>query len=628
MNSLVLEKLTRPHDVLSLSSDEREILAQEIREKIIETVSKNGGHLAPPLGTVELTIALHAAFDSPKDRLIWDVGHQAYPHKLLTGRHENFGTLRRKGGVSGFLRRDESPHDFFGAGHASTAIPAALGMATARDLKGEDYHVVAIVGDGALTGGLAYEGLNNTGHLGTRVVIVLNDNSMSISPNVGSMSTYLARLRSAPAFSRLKRDVKRVLRGIPVVGEQVLGAAGRLKEGIKYALVPGALFEELGITYLGPFDGHDTQLLIGIFERVREMTGPVLVHVVTQKGKGYALAEKEPGKWHGASPFDPQTGLGTGKGAPAKWQDVFGEIMVRLAAEDPRIVAITAAMADGTGLNAFAKTYPDRFFDVGIAEAHGVTFAGGLAANGIRPVVAIYSTFLQRAYDQIIHDISIQKLPVLFAMDRGGLVGEDGATHQGLYDLAYLRCIPGMTIAVPRDKENLELILRGGLQAPGPVAVRYPRGSASSAVGGRTKPFAWGTGEILREGSDGAILAVGTMVEAALQAADILAADGINLSVVDARFVKPLDRKLIQSVMAEHNFIFTAEEASAIGGFGDAILEAARDMGYEGQIKSFGVPDVFIEHGTRQENLEESGLTPSAMASAIGKLLVRGRHAS
>ena len=624
---MFLERLAAPHDVARFTPDERVKLAEELRKEIIRVVSVNGGHLAPPLGVIELTIALHAAFESPRDRIVWDIGHQAYAHKLLTGRAGAFSTLRRKGGLSGYLKRTESEHDAFGASHASTSIAAALGMAKARDLSGGKGHVVAVIGDGAMTGGLAYEALNNAGHLGTKIIIVLNDNSMSISPNVGSMSSYLARLRSAPAFSRLKKDVETVLRAIPVVGGSAVEAAARLKEGVKYALVEGAFFEELGIKYLGPFDGHDTEQLMRIFQRAKRLDGPVLIHTVTQKGRGYEPAEKNPGKWHGASPFDPETGNGTGKSS-VKWQDAFGEIVTELAGSDPAVVAITAAMADGTGLVRFAAAHPDRFFDVGIAEAYAVTFAGGLAASGMKPVVAIYSTFLQRAYDQVIHDIALQNLPVVFCMDRAGLVGEDGATAQGVYDIAYLRCVPNMTIAVPRDRENLAWLLEAALRSPGPVALRYPRGSALSLVGGRSRTTAWGQGEVLREGGAATILALGPMVETALQAADILAQRGLGVGVVDARFVKPLDEPLLGKVMKASPRIFTVEEAAVTGGFGDAVLEFAMSHGFAGKVATFGVPDLFIDHGTRLENLEDARLTPTALADAVGESLGRGLSAS
>ncbi len=626
----LLDQIKNPHDVSRLSADELTRLAQEIRQRIIEAVSQNGGHLAPPLGTVELTIALHAVFESPIDRIVWDVGHQAYAHKLLTGRAAAFGTLRRKGGLSGYLRRTESEHDWFGAGHASTSIAAAVGMAKARDLKGEHQHVVAVVGDGAMTGGLAYEALNNLGHLETPMIVVLNDNSMSISPNVGSMSRYLARLRAAPSFGRLKKAVQRTLRHLPLVGEPLVGVAGKLKEVIKLTLVPdqGAFFEELGVKYFGPFDGHDIPSLVAVFEMVKDTEVPVLVHVVTRKGKGYPFAEEEPGKWHGASPFDPSTGKGTGKKSPPKWQDAFGEILLRIAKEDPRVVAITAAMADGTGLNAFARELPARFFDVGIAEAYAVTFAGGLAASGMRPVAAIYSTFLQRAYDQIIHDIAIQQLPVLFCMDRAGLVGEDGATHQGLYDIAYLPCIPSMTVAVPRDQENLELLIRGALKTAGPVALRYPRGEALSQVGAEAHPFAWGSGEVLREGQGAAILAIGPMVSLALEAREILMTQGIQVTVADARFVKPLDEVLIQDLAARHSLLFTVEEGTAMGGFGSAVLELVEAKGLTCRVQLWGTPDRQIEHGSRQESLEEVGLTADRLSGAISQALGTARHVS
>ncbi len=626
----LLDQIKQPHDVSQLSADELERLAEEIRRRIIDAVSHNGGHLAPPLGTVELTIALHAVFESPQDRIIWDVGHQAYAHKLLTGRADAFPSIRRKGGLSGYLRRSESAHDFFGAGHASTAIAAGVGMAKARDLQGGHERVVAVVGDGAMTGGLAYEALNNLGHLETPMIVVLNDNSMSISPNVGSMSRYLARLRAAPSFGRLKKAVQRTLRHLPLVGAPLVGAAGKLKEAIKLTLVPdaGAFFEELGVKYFGPFDGHDIPSLVAVFELVKDTEVPVLVHVVTRKGKGYPFAEEEPGKWHGASPFDPSTGKGTGQKSPPKWQDAFGEILVRVAKEDPRVVAITAAMSDGTGLNAFARELPERFFDVGIAEAYAVTFAGGLATRGMRPVAAIYSTFLQRAYDQIIHDIAIQELPVLFCMDRAGLVGEDGATHQGLYDLAYLRCIPNMTIAVPRDRESLETLIRGALQVDGPVALRYPRGEAASQVGGAAQALPWGAGEVLREGQGVAILALGPMVELALEAREMLMTEGVQVTVADGRFVKPLDARLIRDLAGRHDLLFTVEEGTAMGGFGSAVLELVAAERLDCQVRIWGTPDRMIEHGSRQENLEEVGLTARALAQAISQALGSARHAS
>ncbi len=625
-----MEDLLKGRDIGQMSDAELRVLCSDVRREIIEVVSRVGGHLAPSLGAVEITVALHSVFHGAADKFIFDVGHQAYAHKLLTGRRDIFQTLRQRGGASGYLRRDESTRDHFGAGHASTAISAALGIAAARDLQHEDYVVAAVVGDGALTGGLAYEGLNNAGQLGADMIIVLNDNSMSISPNVGSMSRYLARLRAAPSFGRLKKAVQRTLRHLPLVGAPLVGAAGKLKEAIKLTLVPdaGAFFEELGVKYFGPFDGHDIPSLVAVFELVKDTEVPVLVHVVTRKGKGYPFAEEEPGKWHGASPFDPSTGKGTGQKSPPKWQDAFGEILVRVAKEDPRVVAITAAMSDGTGLNAFARELPERFFDVGIAEAYAVTFAGGLATRGMRPVAAIYSTFLQRAYDQIIHDIAIQELPVLFCMDRAGLVGEDGATHQGLYDLAYLRCIPNMTIAVPRDRESLETLIRGALQVDGPVALRYPRGEAASQVGGAAQALPWGAGEVLREGQGVAILALGPMVELALEAGEMLMTEGVQVTVADGRFVKPLDARLIRDLAGRHDLLFTVEEGTAMGGFGSAVLELVAAERLDCQVRIWGTPDRMIEHGSRQENLEEVGLTARALAQAISQALGSARHAS
>lgn len=602
-------------------------LCQELREEIIEVVSRQGGHLAPSLGSVEIVVALHAVFSSPEDRMVFDVGHQAYAHKLLTGRRDAFQGLRQKGGASGYLRRAESPRDPFGAGHASTAISAALGLAKARDLQGKKHSVVAVVGDGALTGGLAYEGLNNAGQLGTNLIIVLNDNSMSISPNVGAVSTYLTQIRSAPGFLRFKHDVEAALRSIPLVGRGAAEAAERMKDSVKHLLVPGQLFEELGVRYLGPIDGHDVAMLRYVLRHASELGGPVLVHAVTEKGHGYAPAAQDANKWHSTAPFEVETGQGKSqKKGGQSWSDVFGQIAVDLAKEDPRVVAITAAMADGTGLVPFRSTHPDRFFDVGIAEAHAVTFAAGLAADGIRPIAAIYSTFLQRAYDQVIHDVGVQGLPVLFCLDRAGLVGEDGATHQGLYDLAYLRAVPGYVVAAPRDEAELETMMRLALKHGGPCAVRYPRGSAPG-VQRTVKDFAIGQGEWLRSGSHGAILAVGTMVQTALDAARMLDQQGISLAVCDARFIKPIDRDMVLRASA-YPLVATVEEGTEHGGFGAAVTDELAKIGYTGRCLRFAVPDRYFEHASRAEQLEEAGLTAAQVADRLKMGLDVGQDAS
>ena len=612
----VLEGIERPADLKQLSLAQLEQLAGELREEIIGTVARTGGHLAPSLGVVELTIALHAVLGDPQDRIVWDVGHQSYAHKLLTGRREAFRTLRQAGGLSGFPSRDESPYDAFGTGHASTSISAALGIATARDLAGEHYAVAAVIGDGALTGGLAYEGLNNAGQRGSDLIVVLNDNSMSIAPNVGAMSAYLTRLRADPRYERLKADVESVLRAIPRIGGTVAKAAERLKDGLKHLVVPGTLFEELGFRYLGPLDGHRIPLLMEVLRDARRMGGPVLVHVITRKGQGFAPAEERPDTYHGTGPFDPQTGaVRAGGGAPSYTQ-VFGEALVDLARRDPRVVAITAAMPEGTGLSGFAREFPDRFFDVGIAEEHAVTFAAGLAAQGLRPVVAVYSTFLQRAVDQVIHDVALQRLPVVFALDRAGVVGEDGATHQGLFDLAYLRAVPGMVLAAPRDEAELVHLLATALAGDGPFALRYPRARGEGvAVPEEPRPLPVGRGQILREGKDAAVLALGPMVGEALRAAEELAREGIHITVADARFVKPLDEAMIRRLAAMP--LITVEEHARIGGLGNAVAEFLADAGLMTLLRILGVDDCFVPHGARAQMLEECGLTFQAVAEAV-----------
>lgn len=608
----MLEEIKGPEDLRGLSAETLKELAAELRQFMIDTVAKTGGHLGPSLGTVELTLALHSVYQTPRDQIVWDVGHQAYAHKILTGRQKTFASLRQRGGVSGFPSREESPHDAFGVGHASTAISAALGIARARDLAGEDFAVAAVVGDGALTGGLSYEGLNQAGHLKSDLVVVLNDNSLSISPNVGAVATYLTRLRTDPTYTRVKTDVEHLLRSIPVIGEGVARTAERVKDSFRNALVDGALFEALGFRYLGPFDGHQIPLLQEVFRRAQRLGGPVLVHVITEKGRGYQPAVAEPSRFHGSGPFDPQSGQALG-GRRRTYSQVFGETMVELASVEPRLLAITAAMADGTGLVGFRERFPDRFFDVGIAEDHAVVFAAGLATQGFRPVVAVYSTFLQRAFDAVIHDVALQGLPVVFAVDRAGLVGDDGPTHHGVFDLSYLRFIPNLVIGAPRDEAELAHMLKAALGFPGPMVLRYPRGTAVKALGTGGLPI--GRGEILRTGGDGAILAIGSMIGTALLSADILAKQGLELTVADARYLKPLDRELVLE-LADQGPIYTLEEG-VIGGLGSAVLELLAASGVTTRVETFHLPDRFVEHGERGELLAELGLDAPGVARRI-----------
>ncbi|MBC7325328.1 MAG: 1-deoxy-D-xylulose-5-phosphate synthase, partial [Moorella sp. (in: Bacteria)] len=525
----LLEQIKEPADLKRLGNHDLEVLAGEIRRELVGTVARTGGHLAPNLGVVELTLALHSVFDLPRDKIIWDVGHQCYVHKLLTGRRQQFNTLRQFGGLSGFPKRAESPYDAFNTGHSSTSISAALGMALARDLKGENYQVVAVIGDGALTGGMAFEAMNHAGHLKTNLVVILNDNEMAISSPVGGLADYLSRLRTDPMYSRSKEELENLLNRLPHVGPRLLKIIDRMKDSFKYLVVPGMFFEELGFTYLGPIEGHNLARLREVLQRARNTRGPVLVHVVTTKGKGYRPAENNPGSFHGVGPFEPETGIPINPGGPPSYTSVFGAELVRQGKKNNRLVAITAAMPDGTGLIPFARRFPKRFYDVGIAEQHALTLAAGLAAAGLKPVVAIYSTFLQRAIDQVIHDIALMGLPVVLAIDRAGLVGEDGETHQGLFDLALLRCIPGMVIMAPKDEQELRHMLVTALQYNGPAALRYPRGAGVGVpLTGTAQPLPVGKGEVLRQGRDVAILALGPLAYAAMTAAEQLAARGIE----------------------------------------------------------------------------------------------------
>jgi len=617
----LLDTVNNPQELKKLPPELLPQLAQEIRARIISTVSHTGGHLAPSLGVVELTIALHYVFDSPRDKIIWDVGHQAYAHKLLTGRQDRFHTLRQYGGISGFPKRSESPHDAFDTGHSSTSISAALGMAAGRCLKKERHRVIAVIGDGSMTAGMAFEGLNNAGDLNKNLIVVLNDNGMSIAPNVGALSSFLSRKLTRPTMVFLKKQVENLLRSFPGIGGDLVAWAKRGEESFKTFFTTGMLFEALKFNYLGPVKGHRLDHLIETFNNIKNLNGPILVHVLTTKGKGYEPAETDPTGFHGLGKFDPDTG------EPRKslsevpsYTEVFGDTLVRLAREDARIVAITAAMPDGTGLVDFREQFKDRFFDVGICEQHAVTFAGGLALEGLRPVVAVYSTFLQRAYDQVLHDVCLQNLPVVFAMDRGGVVGEDGETHQGLFDLSYLRHLPNLVLMAPKDENELRHMLYTAVHHPGPIAIRYPRGQGVGAAFSSTlQKIPLGQAEVLKEGDDLLILALGASVYPALDAAAQLDQQGLKATVVNARFVKPLDENLILTLAARIGRVLTVEENVVAGGFGSAVLELLADKGLtEVAVKRLGIPDVFVEHGSpailRQKyGLDAAGILESAL---------------
>lgn len=619
----LLNRIEKPEDVKALTVRELEQLASELRHFIIDTVSQNGGHLAPNLGTVELTLALYSGFSFPEDKLVWDVGHQAYTHKILTGRRDAFKTLRKKGGITGFPNRSESVYDAFGVGHASTSISAALGMALARDARGEKNQVIAVIGDGALTGGESFEALNNAGDLGTKLIVILNDNEMSIDANVGAMSEYLSRIRIAPQYARAKRDMGSLLMSIPHIGDKVYKTASHLKDGVRSVLVPGSLFEEMGFHYIGPIDGHNIGLLEEVLASAKEMEGPVLIHIHTVKGKGYKPAEQAPDKFHGVGCFDPSTGKSAKKaGCAPSYTSVFSKALIDLAKDRPDILAITAAMPSGTGLKAFGQAYPKRFFDVGIAEEHAMTLAAGMAAAGMHPVIALYSTFAQRAYDQLIHDVCLQNLPVTLCLDRAGLVGEDGPTHHGVFDLSYLRQMPNMCVMAPKDEEELRHMLATAIAIEGPAAVRYPRGAGLGVpLTDSLETLPVGKAEVLQEEGDIAFLAVGTMVEKAKEAAAILKEEGIEAAVVNMRFIKPLDTELLGEMARTKKLLITAEENVLAGGFGSAVAEYLADHGLEVPLLRFGIPDRFIEQGTRRELLSLCGLQPDEMAERIRERL-------
>jgi len=620
----LLNTIDSPADLKELSIEELEQLADEIREMLIEVLCKTGGHLAPNLGIVELTIALHTVFDSPKDKMVWDVSHQCYVHKILTGRREQFPTIRQYGGISGYTNRKESEHDPFGAGHASTAISAAVGIARARDCKKEDYKVIAIVGDGAMTGGLSYEGLNNLGASNSNMLIILNDNDMSIAPNVGAIHEYFTTAISNPLYNKVKELMWDVIRKLPAVGKTASAAGHKMEESLKNLLVPGIIFERLGIRYFGPVDGHDIDGLIKYLKDLKNLKGPKLLHIKTVKGKGFEPAEVDAISFHGTGAFDKVTGVSRKSEGPPAYTKVFGKALLEECRNDNRIVGITGAMPDGTGLDSLAAELPDQFFDVGIAEGHAVCFAAGMASNGMKPVCAIYSTFLQRAYDQVIHDVALQNLNVFFCMDRGGLVGDDGPTHHGTLDLSYLRCVPNIVIMVPKDENEMINMLRTGLAyEDGPVAMRYPRG-AGEGVEFDPKPreLPIGKGEVMIEGQDVALVAVGRMVGFAEKAVGHLREKGIEATLVNARFVKPIDEELIDQLADETGLIVTLEENSIRGGFGSGVLEYLNSTGRKDvPLLTLGLPDAFITHGTIAQLMKEIGLDPESIASKVSSFL-------
>lgn len=622
----ILPTINNPSDIKNLSLNELKILAQEIREKIIDTVSKNGGHLAPSLGTVELAIAIHYVYNSPKDKIVWDVGHQAYAHKLLTGRFNIFHTLRKYKGISGFLKRKESEHDIFDAGHSSTSVSAGAGLITARDLKKETNKVISIIGDGSLTAGMVFEAMNHIGHLKKNLIIILNDNEMSIAPNVGALSRYLLKMKNEPLYQKLKDDIENIVKFLPPIGKNLVKKLNRVKDNLKHIIIPGALFEELGFKYYGPINGNNLREIILALKWIKKIKEPILLHIITKKGKGYEIAEKNPEIFHGIGPFDPSTGE-IKKSKVTSFTNVFGNTLVRLANKDQKIVTITAAMPVGTGLSEFREKFKERYFDVGICEQHAVTFAGGLAIEGFKPVVTIYSTFLQRAFDQVLHDIAMQKLPVIFALDRGGIVGQDGETHHGVFDLSYLRCIPNMIISAPRNGEMLKNLLYTAVNyKDGPFAIRYPRGPIPEENEIDYNNFSnvqIGKCEILKKSEDDiVIIAAGKMANIALKVCEILETHKIYPTVIDPVFIKPLDEKNITANIKNSKLVVTIEDNTIIGGLGSAILELMSKYQINKNTLLLGIPDRFVTHGEIDELFEELGLTPKEIANSIRQKLL------
>lgn len=605
---MLLEKIKKPNDIKQISIEQLPKLAEEIRQFLLEHLSKTGGHLASNLGAVELTMALHYVFQLPEDKIIWDVGHQSYTHKILTGRKDGFDQLRMLGGMSGFPKRCESSCDAFDTGHSSTSISAGVGYVCARDLQGQDYHVISVIGDGALTGGMAYEALNNASSLKKNFIIILNDNEMSISENVGGISSYLSNMRTAESYHELKTGVKNGLNKIPGIGPAAVRKIHKTKDSIKRLVIPGMFFEDMGLTYLGPINGHDCSRMIQVFQEARKVQGPVLIHVKTEKGKGYEPAMRHPARFHGTSAFDLEHGLPLSSSGKANYTDIFSTVMRKFGDREEKVVAVTAAMPDGTGLKRFRNMFPERFFDVGIAEEHAVTFAAGLALGGMIPVVAVYSSFLQRAVDQIIEDVCLQNLHVIFAVDRAGLVGSDGETHQGCFDLTYLSMIPNMTLMAPKNKWELSDMMKFAVQYQGPIAIRYPRGEAYDGLEEYREPICKGRSEVLFEGTDVALLAVGSMVKTGVQVRELLLEDGENPTLVNARFVKPLDEKLLSRLAKQHRIFVTMEENVATGGFGSQVADYMRRMHPEVLVLTIALPDSFIEHGNPEKLKEKAGI--------------------
>lgn len=613
---MLLEKITRENDIKKIRKEDYPALAEEIRRFLIEKISVTGGHLGSNLGAVELTMALHLSLDLPNDKIVWDVGHQAYTHKLLTGRREGFETLRKYGGMSGFPKRKESDCDCFDTGHSSTSISAGLGLVKARDLREEKRTIVSVIGDGSLTGGMAYEALNNAAQLKTNFIIVLNDNNMSISENVGGVSKYLNNIRTATGYLDLKEGVYNALQSIPK-GDAIVKNIRRAKSSVKHLIIPGMFFEDMGITYLGPVDGHNVEAMIRVMKEARRCKNAVLIHVITQKGRGFAPAERHPARFHGTEPFDIATGLPSNPRTVPNYTDVFSTVMTKLGARDESVVAITAAMPDGTGLKRFRNLYPDRFFDVGIAEQHAVTFAAGLAAGGMKPIVAVYSSFLQRAYDQILHDVCIQNLPVVFAIDRAGLVGSDGETHQGIFDLSYLSSIPNMHIMAPKNKWELSDMIKFAVGFGAPIAVRYPRGSAYDGLKDFRAPIAFGRSEVLYEEEDIALLAVGSMVKTAVAVRRALKDMGYSCSLVNARFVKPIDEEMVREMAQSHKLLVTMEENVESGGFGEKVRECLDELQTSCRLLSIAIPDEYVEHGNVSLLYQEVGIDADSVIKRI-----------
>ena len=613
---MLLDQIKQPNDIKKISPRDYPALAAEIREFLVNKISVTGGHLGSNLGAVELTMALHLVLDLPQDKIIWDVGHQSYTHKLLTGRRDGFESLRKYGGMSGFPKRKESDCDSFDTGHSSTSISAGLGLVKARDLQGEDYTVVSVIGDGSLTGGMAYEALNNAARLETNFIIILNDNNMSISENVGGVSKYLSNIRTSNAYLDVKDGIYYAIRNTKY-GDPVVAGIRRAKNSLKQLVIPGMLFEDMGVTYLGPVDGHDTAALVRVIREAKRRKNAVLIHVLTKKGKGYAPAERHPARFHGAEPFDVQTGVPLKKKMKANYTDIFSTVMMKLGQRNDKIVAITAAMPDGTGLKRFSHAYPDRFFDVGIAEQHAVTFAAGLAAGGLKPVVAIYSSFLQRAYDQILHDVCIQNLPVIFAIDRAGLVGSDGETHQGIFDLSYLSSIPNMHICAPKNKWELSDMMKFAAAFPAPIAIRYPRGEAYDGLAQFRAPVEYGKAEMIYEEEGIALLAVGSMVKTAEGVRERLKECGLSCTLVNARFVKPMDEEMVRRLSATHRLIVTMEENVESGGFGERVRTFADEQELPGQILSITIPDEYVEHGNVELLKKEIGIDEESVTKRI-----------